>query len=103
YYKADNDEGTTHPVGVLRSNAWGLYDMHGNVWEWIQDWYDSGEYARRVAAGTPIVDPAGPAAPGSYRVNRGGSWFHDARVCWSAFRNFDAPGTRNDHLGFRLL
>jgi formylglycine-generating enzyme required for sulfatase activity len=98
----DNAGGTTHPVGQLRPNSWGLYDMHGNVWEWVQDWYDSQEYARRAATGTAVVDPAGPAA-GSDRVDRGGSWLHAARNCRSALRSGDAPSLRHDYLGFRLL
>ena len=95
-------QGTTHPVGQLQPNAWGLYDMHGNVWEWVQDWYDAREYQRRVAAGTAVADPAGPAA-GSYRVGRGGSWRSHARRCRSAFRFYDAPDRRLATLGFRLL
>jgi formylglycine-generating enzyme required for sulfatase activity len=98
----DNARGTTHPVGQLQPNAWGLYDMHGNVWEWVQDWYDSQEYAKRAATGTAVVDPAGPAM-GSYRVDRGGSWGDAARRCRSALRRGSAPGFRNDSLGFRLL
>jgi len=76
--------------------------MHGNVWEWVQDWYDAREYQRRVAAGTAVADPAGPAA-GSYRVARGGSWRSNARRCRSAFRFYDAPDRRLATLGFRLL
>jgi len=98
----DNARGTTHPVGQLRPNSWGLYDMHGNVWEWVQDWYNNQEYARRTARGTAVVDPAGPAA-GSDRVARGGGWRYAARYCRSAYRLDDAPGLRYGTLGFRLL
>jgi formylglycine-generating enzyme required for sulfatase activity len=99
---ADNARGTTHPVGQLQPNAWGLYDMHGNVWEWVQDWYDSQEYARRTATDIAIVDPAGPAA-GSLRVNRGGGWRDAARFCRAAVRGSSAPGNHGDALSFRLL
>jgi formylglycine-generating enzyme required for sulfatase activity len=69
--------------------------MHGNVWEWVQDWY--GSYTSGTA-----VDPAGPSS-GSGRVRRGGSWSGAARYCRSAFRYSDAPGTRGGNLGVRLL
>jgi formylglycine-generating enzyme required for sulfatase activity len=84
----------TAPVGHYKPNAWGLYDMHGNVWEWCSDWY--GDYPSGSA-----TDPTGPNS-GSGRVNRGGSWGLDASACRSASRlNFD-PSDRLSGLGFRL-
>jgi formylglycine-generating enzyme required for sulfatase activity len=91
-----NAKGVTHPVGYLQPNAWGLYDMHGNVWERVQDWY--GPYTKSIA-----VNPTGPTV-GSDRVLRGGSWNGVASLCRSASRDHDTPGhRRRDDLGFRLL
>jgi formylglycine-generating enzyme required for sulfatase activity len=91
----DNSGDTTHPVGQKLPNPWGLYDMHGNVWEWCQDWY--GDYAGGIA-----VDPRGPDT-GSLRVIRGGGWSGSARYCRSAFRYFNYPGGKDDYIGFRVV
>jgi formylglycine-generating enzyme required for sulfatase activity len=90
-----NADGKTHPVGERKPNKWGLHGMHGNVWEWVQDWY--GEYAAEA-----VTDPAGPAA-GSSRVVRGGSWLNSARYCRSALRTLWHPGARHGYLGLRLV
>ena len=90
----DNSGSQTHPVGQKRPNGWGLYDMHGNVWEWCSDWH--GDYA----AGA-VRDPAGPAS-GSIRVLRGGCWYDSAGFCRSAFRIRFYPSYRFSNYGFRL-
>jgi serine/threonine-protein kinase len=87
--------GMTHAVGGKRPSAWGLYDMHGNVWEWCQDRYDVGYYVQ-----TPVDDPTGPPG-GSDRVLRGGSWNHSADRCRSAGRCGGAFGTGGRDIGFR--
>ncbi|MBT3192574.1 MAG: SUMF1/EgtB/PvdO family nonheme iron enzyme [Verrucomicrobia bacterium] len=85
----------TVQVGSFKPNAWGLYDMHGNVWEWCQDWY--GDYPSGGA-----TDPRG-ASSGSGRVLRGGSWYVYARDCRSASRVGSAPSVRGFVIGFRVL
>lgn len=96
WYEA-NANGQTHPVGRLKPNAWGLYDMHGNVWEWVQDWYDAAYYQV-----SPKLDPRGPS-PALYRAVRGGAWDADAGDCRAASRNVEYPDNPNRVIGFRLL
>ena len=86
-------------MGSYQPNAWGLYDMHGNVWEWCSDWYD-GNYDK-VA---PKDDPPGPtSSPDAARVIRGGSWRDRGSDCRSAYRNGYKPGVRYIGLGFRVV
>ena len=84
----------THPVGGLRANPNGLFDMHGNVWEWVQD-----RYTHELPGGD---DPL-RSSSGSNRVIRGGSWSNYARHLRSANRNYDAPGYGYNNVGFRLV
>jgi formylglycine-generating enzyme required for sulfatase activity len=90
-------EDYAHQVGTKLRNGWGLYDMHGNVYEWCQDWYDASYYGS-----SPSVDPTG-ASSGSYRVLRGGSFGNSARYARSADRGNIAPGDRDSNWGARLL
>ena len=91
-----NSGGKMHPVGRKEPNVWGLYDMHGNVWEWCWDWYD-----KNYPGGT-VTDPDSPAG-GSCRVLRGGGWRSSAGRCRSASRPGRSPGLSSSSLGFRLV
>ena len=81
----ENSGNRTHPVGQLKPNAWGLYDMHGNVWEWVQDWYTADYYQQSA-----FIDLQGPEERG-YRVLRGGSWVDEAGNVRVAYRRRYGP------------
>ena len=87
----------THPVGTKAPNAFGLHDMHGNVWEWCEDEYDSSFYGTPGAGDTDAVASSGS----EYRVIRGASWGHGTGRCRSASRSRDQPGKRSYDYGLR--
>lgn len=86
-----------HTVGDKAANPWGLYDMHGNVWEWVQDLYDENYYSE-----SEVSDPQGPSA-GRDRVSRGGGWIYHEGYLRAAVRYYDWPGYRSLNLGLRLV
>jgi formylglycine-generating enzyme required for sulfatase activity len=98
YWKNAGDAGEAyaHPVGLKKPNPWGLYDIHGNVYEWVQDWYDDNYYSK-----SPSSDPLGPSL-GTYRVIRGGSWLDFPWYVRAANRDRNEPDNRYGDLGFRL-
>jgi formylglycine-generating enzyme required for sulfatase activity len=91
----NNSGGTTNPVGKKKPNSWGLYDMSGNVWEWVEDWYDEVYYIKN-----PNIN--GPSS-GKIRVLRGGSWNFKAGDGRLSYRGGSDPNSGEDHDGFRLV
>jgi len=92
-----NSEGRTHSVGRLNPNAWGLYDMHGNIHEWCRDWFDRNFYSQ-----SPTLDPLGPSE-GLAKALRGGDWGSDGWYCRCASRSLSSPDRRSNRVGFRLV
>ncbi|SFA62303.1 Formylglycine-generating enzyme, required for sulfatase activity, contains SUMF1/FGE domain [Paracoccus halophilus] len=97
WFGKEFDAGGHHPVAQKTQNPWGLYDIHGNVWEWVQDWYSADYYAE-----SPATDPQGPAS-GSERVVRGGSWHSTGNGWRSASRRDYPPDYRGISISFRLV
>ena len=93
----NNSGGETHPVGQLSPNAWGLFDMHGNVHEWCQDWFDRKYYSQ-----SPTNAPLGPST-GLAKTLRGGDWGSEGWYCRCASRSLSSPDRRSNRLGFRLI
>jgi formylglycine-generating enzyme required for sulfatase activity len=91
------DEKYAHQVGKKKANPWGLFDMHGNVGEWVQDWYDPKAYSY-----SDSLDPTGPTE-GRCKVYRGGSWYYGTMNIRSSHRFSGQPYSKNSRLGFRLL
>ena len=95
WYTTNNTPFGTKEVGGKLPNPWGLYDIHGNVYEWCLDWY-------AAYGSAALSDPSG-ASTGSFRVRRGGDWINSAALSRSAQRSFNSPSDRFNSLGLRLF
>jgi formylglycine-generating enzyme required for sulfatase activity len=94
-WTSENCDATTHPVGLKRPNAWGLHDIHGNVWEWCFDWFEP-------YPASPLTDPIGPATS-KYKVFKGGGWNQEAQYARSSSRFMMSPSNGIHFVGFRVV
>ncbi len=95
-----NSGGRTHKIGELKGNPFGLFDVHGNLWEWVQDWWDLNDYAQFQEQ--PAIDPRGPVSGGSLRMIRGADWAGSPYGCRSADRDAQPPTDSTHRVGFRV-
>ena len=100
YINSSNDE--AQPVAQLKANDWGLYDMYGNVWEWVSDWYNPATYANRAKGKSTTVSPRGPEQ-GIKKIRRGGSYHCPPHLIRPAYRAADSLDKAYSVLGFRLI